>query len=111
MWVGRGRAGDILIEHALLGGRDEVSEKRAITGAVTAVEEVGEFSVVLVADPFAGRAFILQVFDCDKEAPIFCWEKLLGEDPDEVHGEETEGAFAMGGLKEMSEPFDGVVDS
>ena len=109
--VGGGGAGDGFVDDVLFGGGDEVAEEGAVLGGVAAVEVVAEFSVVLFADPLAGGALVEEVFEGDEETAGLAGEELLGEDADEVHGEKAEGALALGGLEEVDEAFDGVVDA
>ena len=109
--VGGGGAGDGFVDDVLFGGGDEVAEEGTVLGGVAAVEVVAEFSVILFADPLAGGAFVEEVFEGDEETAVLAGEELLGEDADEVHGEEAEGALAVGGLEEVDEALDGVVDA
>jgi hypothetical protein len=50
-----------------------------------------DFGEAVFEDPAAGAGFVLEVFECGEESAAEAWEELLGDDADELGGEELEG--------------------
>jgi hypothetical protein len=90
------RSGRFRVEESLAGGGHEVVEQRAIGRAVGFVQVVLEFGELVFEDPAAGGGLVLEVFERGEKPAAEARQQLLGNDADQLRGEQVERAGGLG---------------
>ena len=90
-----GGARDIRLQVALLDGRHQVVEQRAVGAVAWFAQVVLDFGELVFPNPAAGGGLVLQVFQCWKQSAAETWQKLLGNDANQLRGEQVEGPGAF----------------
>jgi len=93
---------------AVAEGLDERCGHGSIFWGLRNLHKVYQFCATPVSDPLARGGLIFEMLGHEDETFRQASNKLLGEDPDKLRGEQGRGVFSFGWAEDAVEAFDGL---